>query len=81
MMLWKVAARALKTRGALGKRLNKEEDDEFLCPLCKQATEDTLHLILKCLVACVVWRESNWAIRWEALPMANLVELVVNKMI
>lgn len=69
-MLWKVAAGALKTRGSLGRRLNQEEEEEFLCPLCKLAR------ILRCLIAFVVWKELNWAMRWNELPIANPAELV-----
>lgn len=54
-MIWKVAVGALKTRGALGKILWQEIEEQFLCPLCKFAPEDSLHLLVFCNVATKVW--------------------------
>lgn len=76
LMLWKVASGTLKTKGALGKCLNREDEPEFLCPLFHLKTKDSIHLLLRCLVACMAWRESNWAVCLDLLPLANVVELI-----
>lgn len=52
-MLWKVAAGALKTKGKLGRLLRREDEEAFVCPLCKLVPEDTLHLMVTCSVATI----------------------------
>lgn len=56
LMLWKVGADAFKTRGGLGRILHCEDSKEFLCPLCRNGVEDTIHLIAFCDVASQAWR-------------------------
>lgn len=46
MVLWKVAARALKTKGGLGRLLDRSEEEAFQCPLCQEFPEDTVHLLV-----------------------------------
>lgn len=75
LLLWKVAVGALKSRGALGRILQRENEEQFQCPLCRSAPEDTLHLLVNCNVATKIWRESPWAIRMDCIPFASAAEL------
>lgn len=53
LLLWKVAAGALKTKGALARIIHCEEEEGFLCPFCHLVLEDTLHLLVGCSIACI----------------------------
>lgn len=75
-MLWKVGAGALKTKGGLGRILHCEDSEEFLCPLCRNGVEDTIHLIAFCDGAGQAWRGSMWLIQWERIPCSSPSELV-----
>lgn len=81
LLLWKIAAEALKTKGALARILHCEEEVSFLCPFCHLALEDTIHLLVRCSVAFIMWRESPWAIHMDVLnpeSAACLIGLVLN---
>lgn len=67
---------ALRTQGALGRRLHCEAEEAFLCPLCKLALEDSLHLLVSCDVADKVWRESVWAISLHRIPFSFPADLL-----
>lgn len=76
LLLWKVASGALKTRAALGRVLHAKQEEQFLCPICRQRPEDTLHLLVTCRFADAVWRESSWAISLSRLPLHSPAELI-----
>lgn len=81
VMLWKVAAGVLRTKGALGRLLHYKFEEGFLCPLCRQASEDTIHLMVHCSVATTTWRESPWFVPVDTLRLetpASLVYTVLN---
>lgn len=75
LLIWKVVVGALKYLGALGRILRREEQ-QFQCPLCRNASEDTLHLMVNCNVASRIWRESPWAVRMDCIPFASSTDLV-----
>ncbi|KAB1200389.1 hypothetical protein CJ030_MR0G007455 [Morella rubra] len=77
LMLWKVGAGALKTRGGLGRILQCEESEEFLCPLRRNVVEDSIHLLVHCDVAGQAWRESMWPIQMDRIPLSSPISLVL----
>lgn len=76
LTLWKVAAGVLKTRGALARILHYEDENAFQCPFCKKSLEDSIHLLVRCSVASIAWRESSWAILMDALNLETSGELI-----
>lgn len=76
MMLWKEAVGALETRGALGRILQREDEEQFQCPFSKNAPEDKVHLLVKCNVAAKVWRVLPWAIQMGCVPLSTPAELI-----
>lgn len=67
---------ALRTRGALGRKLQREYDESFLCPLCTLAPKDSLHLLVSCVMVDKAWRESLWAISLKHIPLSSPTELI-----
>ncbi|KAB1213575.1 hypothetical protein CJ030_MR5G010506 [Morella rubra] len=76
MLLWQIAAGALKNKGALARVLGREEEESFLCSFCRQAPEDSIHLLVRCSVACIAWRESPWAFPMDALNLGSTEALI-----
>lgn len=69
----------LRTKGALG-RIPHCEYEGFLYPLCGQAPEDTIHLLVQCSVATIAWRESPWAVQVDRLGLDS-PELLISTML
>lgn len=66
----------LKTKGALGIIIYREDGDIFHCLICRLVLEDTFYLQIGCSVACIAWRESVWAFEMDSLHLNNAAELI-----
>lgn len=62
-----------KNQRSFGRIIHREDEEQFLCPLCKEFLEDSLHLLVNCNVAVKAWRESPWAIQLNMLHLENIL--------
>ena len=71
--LWRIVSNLLPTYTSLV-RFNPNLDT--CCCLCEQAPKTSLHLFWDCALARALWFGSEWNIKTDIFPLANLVDLI-----
>lgn len=80
LFLWRCGNNAFPFKGRMSEVMHTGEEGRDLCPLCKGAKEEGVHLFVQCPVAQTLWRESAWPMVWQGVhyqSRADIIRIVI----
>lgn len=79
MLLWRIAADCLLTKGRISRCIEMLDNS---CPLCNEEVESTIHLLTTCHLSKALWYGSQWGIKTDEINFQSpdqFISLLLNR--
>jgi hypothetical protein len=76
-LLWKIAWNILPYRANIGRFVNSEDDNAWVCPFCNGTLETLNHIFLDCDLAKILWRTSPWPLLISSFAAKPIFDWII----